>query len=173
MNGAVAQLVERWTENPCRQRQFDSAPPHYQIGDRYLVLQQNWLQCHVVSVCGCGFESHLDRKIGAFVQLVRMPPCHGGDSRVRVPYVPQWFITPSPPSTSGTPFLDTVISFPREVVKQGSRSHSGVVQLVRAPPCHGGSWGFESPRHCKGRNLSVEYKDIHQMGDLQVSIIDG
>ena len=27
--------------------------------------------------------------IGAVVQLVRMPPCHGGDSRVRVPSAPQ------------------------------------------------------------------------------------
>ena len=26
---------------------------------------------------------------GAVVQLVRMPPCHGGDSRVRVPSAPQ------------------------------------------------------------------------------------
>ena len=29
------------------------------------------------------------KKTGAFVQLVRMPACHAGDSRLQVPYAPQ------------------------------------------------------------------------------------
>ena len=47
-----------------------------------------WLQRHPVTVRSAGSSPVIPAN-SALVQLVRMPPCHGGGSWVRVPYAPQ------------------------------------------------------------------------------------
>ncbi len=84
---------------------------------------------------GCHkFESYSDHHCflgAAVVQLVRMPPCHGG-GRGSLSSVGR-----APPLQGGCHKFESY-----------SDHHcflgAAVVQLVRMPPCHGGGRGFES-----------------------------